>query len=242
MVAALGAGQKQMVEIARAVHAQRPGHHLRRADRDADAGGEAAVLLAGRAAEGARRLDHLHLARAGGGAADRRPHHGAARRRACRDRRHGGVRPRARSCAPWSAARCPTSSTASAQTGKVRPRRREGAERPEPVDGQRGAQHVVLGLRGPDHRRLRPGRLGAHRDGEGRRRRAEARLLPRRRRCGSTDGRCATACRGRPCATASSTSPRTARSKASSRPCRSPRTSTSACWRPAASRIVDRSA
>ena len=43
-----------------------------------------------------------------------------------------------------------------------------------------GAQHVVLGLRRADHRRVRPDRLGPHRDGQGRRRRPQARLLPRR--------------------------------------------------------------
>ena len=41
---------------------QRTRDRLRRADGDADAGGEASVLFARRAPEGARRVDHLHLA------------------------------------------------------------------------------------------------------------------------------------------------------------------------------------
>ena len=65
---------------------QRPRHHLRRADRLADARGEASFLLADAPPQGARRFDHLHLARAGGGAGDLRPHHRPARRRA-RDHR-----------------------------------------------------------------------------------------------------------------------------------------------------------
>ena len=63
---------------------QRRGHHLRRADGDADAGGEAAFLRADAPAEGARRVDRLHLPCAGGGADACRPHHHPARRRAGR--------------------------------------------------------------------------------------------------------------------------------------------------------------
>ena len=48
--------------------AQGAGHHLRRADRHPDAGGEASFLRADAAAEGARRLHRLHQPRAGGGA------------------------------------------------------------------------------------------------------------------------------------------------------------------------------
>ena len=66
---------------------ERAGHHLRRAHGLADAGGEASFLLADPRPEGRRRLDHLHLACARGGAADFRPHHGAARRRAGGQRR-----------------------------------------------------------------------------------------------------------------------------------------------------------
>ena len=47
---------------------QRRGHHLRRADRDADPRGKAPFLRADPPAEGARRVDRLHLARARGGA------------------------------------------------------------------------------------------------------------------------------------------------------------------------------
>ncbi len=70
------------------------GHHLRRADRLADARGEAPLLRPHAAAQEAGRLHRLHLARAGGGAADRRPHHHHARRRGGGDRRHLGFRPR----------------------------------------------------------------------------------------------------------------------------------------------------
>ena len=65
------------------------GHHLRRADGGADAGGEAPLLRADAAAEGERRVDRLHQPCAGRGAADRRPHHHPARRRAGLHRRHG---------------------------------------------------------------------------------------------------------------------------------------------------------
>ena len=75
--------------------AQRQGHHLRRADRVADAGGEEILLRPGARPEAARRLDHLHLARARRGAAAVRPHHRAARRQARGDRRRGELRPRA---------------------------------------------------------------------------------------------------------------------------------------------------
>ena len=70
------------------------GDHLRRADRHADAGGEAALLRADAAAEGARRVDRLHQPRAGGGAGPCRPHHHPARRRAGGHRRRRRVRPR----------------------------------------------------------------------------------------------------------------------------------------------------
>ncbi len=43
-VSQLGAAKKQMVEIARAVLLKREGHHLRRADGDADSGGEEILL------------------------------------------------------------------------------------------------------------------------------------------------------------------------------------------------------
>ena len=75
--------------------AQGEGHHLRRADGDADAGREEVLLRPGARPQAPRRFDHLHLACARGSAAARRPHHGPARRQACRDRRRRQVRPRA---------------------------------------------------------------------------------------------------------------------------------------------------
>ena len=56
--------------------------HLRRADRDADARGEAPFLRADEAAAEDRRLDRLHHPRARGSAGACRPHHHPARRRA----------------------------------------------------------------------------------------------------------------------------------------------------------------
>ena len=92
--ATLGAAKKQMVEIARAVR-----HNARVIIFDEPTASltpeeKHAFLRADAAAEGARRVDHLHLACAGGGAASCRPHHHPARRRAGRDRRHVSVRPR----------------------------------------------------------------------------------------------------------------------------------------------------
>ena len=55
--------------------AQRQGHHLRRAHREPDAGGEEVLLRPDRQPEEARRLGDLHLARARRGAAGVRPHH-----------------------------------------------------------------------------------------------------------------------------------------------------------------------
>ena len=94
-VGLLGAAKKQMVEIARAVL-----HNAKVIIFD-----EPTASLTPeekkyffdlvRDAEEARRLGHLHLARARGGAAALRPHHRAARRQACRHRRRRELRPRA---------------------------------------------------------------------------------------------------------------------------------------------------
>ena len=99
---------------------QCPRHHLRRADRHADAGGEASLLRAAAAAEGARRVDRLHQPRAGRGAADLRPHHHPARWRV------GGASGRlptstaTRSSPRWSAARCRARSIPQRDTGSLR--------------------------------------------------------------------------------------------------------------------------
>ena len=172
------------------------GHHLRRADGDADARGEAPLLRADAPAEGARRLDRLHQPRAGGGA---------------------GASPTASpSCATanwWRPARPPTSTatrSSRAMVGRTLSgelyRKRDDAERcASPARkvlsvqdismGNDGAQQLLLDLRGPDHRRLRPDRLRPHRDLQGRLRHLQARLLRAAARSSSTTSRCATTCR-----------------------------------------------
>ncbi len=112
------------------------GHHLRRADRDADAGGEEILLRPGARPEDARRLDRLHLARAGGGAAARRPHHRAARRQARGDRRRRQIRP----CADRAGDGRPRSvqhALRHAQDDGAAARR-AGADRAEPENGADG--------------------------------------------------------------------------------------------------------
>ena len=123
------------------------GHHLRRADRHADAGGEAPFLRADAAAEGARRVHRLHQPCAGRSAGPCRPHHHPARRRAGGHRRRRQVRPRQGRSAPWSAAPCPTRSIASAAAPhELRKPGAEGAVRPGHLHGQRGAQQLLLDL------------------------------------------------------------------------------------------------
>ena len=179
MVSSLGAGQKQMVEIARAVHhnAQVIIFDEPTATLTPEEKHQFFSLVERLKARGVSII--FIIARAGRSAADFRPHHRDARRPACRHRRHLRLRPgedRARHGRPLAFGRALR--IAQGQAGA--PRRRQGAQRAEPLDGQRGPQHVVLGLRRPDHRRLRPDRLGPHRGGEGRGRRVEARPLPRR--------------------------------------------------------------
>ena len=91
MVQSLGTAKRQMVEIARAVRLEGEDHHLRRADRDADAGGEASSLRADRPAAQGAGFDHLHQPRAGGSARNLRPDHHPAGRRACHHRRRQSV-------------------------------------------------------------------------------------------------------------------------------------------------------
>ena len=106
MVETLGAAKRQMVEIARAVHHNAEVIIFDEPTAVADAGGEAALLRPDAAAQGARRVDRLHLPRARRGAADRRPHHHPARRRNRRHRRGRRSSTATRSSRPWSAARC----------------------------------------------------------------------------------------------------------------------------------------
>ena len=60
-------------------------------------------------------------------------------------------------------------------------RRRAGADGAEPQDGADGQEQLAVGVRRPDHRRVRPGRRRPHRDLQDRRRRAQAGFLSRRR-------------------------------------------------------------
>ena len=100
---------------------QRQGHHLRRTDREPDARGEEIFLRSRARPEAPRRVDHLHFARARGGAADLRPHHGAARRQACGDRRHARISTGRASSRRWSGATCRRRSTAGASTASRPP-------------------------------------------------------------------------------------------------------------------------
>ena len=125
MVSSLGAGQKQMVEIARAVHHNAQVIIFDEPTATLTPEEKHQFFSLVERLEAARRLDHLHQPRAGGGAADRRPHHRHARRRACRDRRHGGLRPgedRARHGRPHADRR--TLRFAQGPDGRGRPERR----------------------------------------------------------------------------------------------------------------------
>ena len=113
----------------------------RRADRRADAaGGRGAVRDPPHAAAGGH-VDHLHQPQAERGARDRRPHHRAAARQDDRDGARARARPRSRSPARWSAARCCCASRRRRRSRATsllevedlhvrrRPRHREGARR-----------------------------------------------------------------------------------------------------------------
>ena len=190
-VGLLGAAKKQMVEIARAVlHKARviifdePTASLTPEEKKY-------FFDLVREPEGARRLGDLHLARARRGAADRRPHHGAARRQARRHRRQPQLRPRPHR---------PGDGRARPVADALRPSARPTCGRPASAccrcENLRMAPMVknnslsvfagqvtgVFGLVG----------VGPHRDLQGRRRRHQARLLPRRRDAACAASRCAT--------------------------------------------------
>ncbi len=81
--------------------------------------------------------------------------------------------------------------------GQLQAARQEGAVGAGHLDEQDRAQQFLLGVRGPDHRRVRADRLRPHRDVQGGSRHLQARLPARRRRSSSTTGRSATTCRAR---------------------------------------------
>ena len=178
-VGLLGAAKKQMVEIARAVLHQAQVIIFDEPTAIADAGGEELFLRPRALAEEARRLDRLHLACAGGGAAAGRPHHGAARRQACRDRRRREIRSRADRAGHGRPR--PLEHALRQAQDRGAPGGRAGPDRAESEDGADGEEQFAVGVRGPDHRRVRAGRRRAHRDLQDRRGRPEARLLPWRR-------------------------------------------------------------
>ena len=193
MVASLGAAKQQMVEIARAVH-----HNA-----------EVIIFDEPTATLTPEEKHHFFaLMRA------------AARRAACRSS-SSATRWRRRCCSPtaspscataswWPPApranfdrdkiiarhgrphACRTNSTASATRPALRKPGKQGAVGAGHLDGQHRAQQFLLDLRRPDHRRVRPDRLGPHRDLQDRLRHLQARLPPRRRRSSSTTSRCAT--------------------------------------------------
>ena len=76
----------------------------------------------------------------------------------------------------------------------VRPQGRARAVGAEPAHGGDGEEQLALGVCRPDHRRVRPGRVGPHRDLQGRGRRRSSATSSMAARCCSTAGRCATAC------------------------------------------------
>ena len=94
IVQSLGTAKRQMVEIARAVRLQGENHHIRRADRHSDAGGEALPLRPYRSAAKGTGFDHLHQPRAGGSARNLRSHHHSQGRRSRHNRRRQDVFPR----------------------------------------------------------------------------------------------------------------------------------------------------
>ncbi len=124
IVATLGAAKKQMVEIARAVQHKAEVIIFDEPTATLTPEEKRHFFALMRRLKAARRLHRLHHARAGRGAGPGcRPHHHPARRR----KGAAGVTAAStatRSCAPWSAAPCPTSSTATgaaprrAQAGK----------------------------------------------------------------------------------------------------------------------------
>ena len=79
-VGRLSQGERQLVEIAKALGAEARHRHLRRADHLADRARERAPVRPDRPAAGQGHRDHLHQPHPGRRAAPVRPHHRAARR------------------------------------------------------------------------------------------------------------------------------------------------------------------
>ena len=182
-----------MVEIARAVLHKAQHHHLRRADREPDAGGEEVLLRPGAQPEGARRVGDLHLARARGGAAAGRPHHRAARRQARGHRPEEQLRPRAHRAGDGRAR--PVADAVRPAQDQRAAGRRVPAVGAQPAHVGDGEEQLAVGLRRPGDRRLRPGRRRAHRDLQGGRRRRSSATSSTAARCCCAASRCATACR-----------------------------------------------
>ena len=90
-VSSLSLGERQMVEIARALVDQRAHHRHGRADDFADLARDREAVRGDRRPEGAGDRDHLHQPSHGGGLSDRRSRDGPARRRLCRHARPLGA-------------------------------------------------------------------------------------------------------------------------------------------------------
>ncbi len=202
LVSSLGAAQKQMVEIARAVFHEakviifdEPTATLTPEEKqhffDLVAGlkarGTAIIFISHALEEALETSDRITVLRDG-----KNGHH----------RPGQGVHPR----------------EAGAEHGRPRRHERSSARRPRPAGEKRKVLVVenlsqgalvknmsLLGLRRRGHRDERPGRLGTHGDGEGHRRRHQARPAARRHGLPRLASRSATACRGRRWTTASST-------------------------------------
>ena len=194
---------------------RRPDHYLRRTDRLAHAGGKILLLRVAAASQAARRVDHLHLARAGRGARCVGPDHGSARWSARDHGRHQGTRSRQDHPRHGRAHAVFRPLRSSSVGAAVSPQSSVGRESDHGADG---TQHIVLDLCRADHRNFRPGGVRPHRDGEGRGWSVETRPVPRwPHRVRGRAGAVSYPARGGPGA-ASPMSPKTASSKVFSRP------------------------
>ena len=180
MVETLGAAKRQMVEIARAVHhnaeviifdeptatlTPEEKRHFFALLRRLKARGVSIVFISHALEEALAISDRITILRDGELVAHRR------------DRR---LRPRQASSRPWSGAAFRPRSTRQREMPRLRKPGRKVLSVQDISHGRHGAQHSLFGLRGPDHRRLRPDRLGPHRNLQDRRRHRQARLPARR--------------------------------------------------------------
>ena len=145
LVSSLGAAQEADGRDRPRRAPQRPGHHLRRADSDADAGGEASFLRADRRLK-QRGVSIIFITHALEEALQIcGPHHDAARRRARGHRRRRATSTARRSSGPWSGATLSNELYGAAPDGAAgRAGERSVASRT--CRWADGAQHVLLDL------------------------------------------------------------------------------------------------